>query len=204
MYCHVFVCYCYLGGGGELVGFSFLLLLLFFVFLADEICNEKHFCLDFRRLQPHESFFDTLPPLVNDVNVKYTTACECSMTKENDVAECRNAFDVAIPTVKGLKKGLEPIPWCNQQKREVHLTDDLTDDDFRLFNQAQQLHPRYRREIEKEQISKENATYYCAERISKTEIGKLCAKVGVNVQALVNTCAVDLEVRKPYFFLILK
>ena len=170
----------------------------------DKICNQKHFFLDFCSLQPHESFFDTLPPLVDDYNVKYTTACDCSMEEQNHVRGCRNAFDVAFPTVKGLKKGLSPMFLCDQQKREVHLTDDLTDDDFRLFNQALQLHPRYRREIEKEQISKENATYYCAERISKTEIGKLCAKVGVNVQALVNTCAVDVEVRKPYFFLILK
>ena len=113
---------------------------------------------------------------------------------------CTNAFDVAFPTVEALRKGFSPMFLCDQQKRDVHLKDDLTDSDFQLFKEAQQLRPRYRREIAKEQISKENATYYCAERISKTEIGKLCAKVGVNVQALVNTCAVDVEVRKSFFF----
>ena len=82
---------------------------------------------------------------------------------------------------------------CDRQKRDVYYSDDLTDEDFQLFKQTP-LRPRLRREALNQKISKENATSYCAERIANTEIGKLCAKVGVNVQALVNTCAIDLEV----------
>ena len=84
---------------------------------------------------------------------------------------------------------------CDRQKRDVHAhySDDLTDEDFQLFKQTP-LRLRLRREVLNQKISKENATRYCAERIANTEIGILCAKVGVNVQALVNTCAIDVEV----------
>ena len=55
--------------------------------------------------------------------------------------------------------------------------------------------PGKRRKRETGRISKENATYYCEEKISKTKIGKLCAKLEINVQALVNVCSFDVEVR---------
>lgn len=83
---------------------------------------------------------------------------------------------------------------CDRQKRDVHYSDDLTDEEIQLFKRRASLHPRFRREVEHEGISKENATRHCAERLSETEIGKLCAKVGVNVQALVNSCSVDVQV----------
>ena len=104
---------------------------------------------------------------------------------------CENAFDVAFPTVA--KKNLSPMFLCDRQKRDVYYSDDLTDEDFQLFKETS-LRLRLRREALNQKISKENATRYCAERIANTEIGILCAKVGVNVQALVNTCAIDLEV----------
>lgn len=83
---------------------------------------------------------------------------------------------------------------CDRDKRDVHYSDDPTEEDFELFKQTPQLRPRFRRAMQTGKISKENATRYCAERISETEIGKLCAKVGVNVQALVNICSADVEV----------
>lgn len=85
---------------------------------------------------------------------------------------------------------------CDRDKREAHFSDDPTEEDIQLFKQTPQLQPRFKRESQVGQISKENATRYCAERISETEIGDLCAKVGVNVQALVNTCSADIEVGK--------
>ncbi|KAJ7351104.1 hypothetical protein OS493_036560 [Desmophyllum pertusum] len=62
------------------------------------------------------------------------------------------------------------------------------------------LRPRFRRAAPIGQILKENATRYCAERISETKIGKLCAKVGVNVQALVDACSVDVELTADWSF----
>lgn len=85
---------------------------------------------------------------------------------------------------------------CDRQKRDVHYSDHLTEEDFQLLKQTPQPRPRFRRELPVTPVSKENATRYCAERIFETKIGKLCAKVGVNVQALVNTCSADVEVSK--------
>ena len=86
-----------------------------------------------------------------------------------------------------------PAFLCDVQKRDVSFSDDPTDEDFRLFSQTPQLRLRVKRDAVFE-VSEENATRYCAERISETKIGKLCAKVGVNVQALVNVCSVDIQV----------
>lgn len=83
---------------------------------------------------------------------------------------------------------------CDRQKRDVHYLDNPTEEDIQLFKETSQLHSRLKREVELGSVPKENATRYCAERISETKIGKLCAKIGVNVQALVNTCSADVEV----------
>lgn len=106
--------------------------------------------------------------------------------------DCANAFDLAFPNA--MKKNLSPMFLCDRDKRELHYSDDPTEEDIQIFKQTPQLQPRFRRASQVGEISKENATRYCAERISETEIGKLCAKVGVNVQALVNTCSADVEV----------
>lgn len=148
----------------------------------------------FSRLQNGQSYFDTLPPDVGDKIVKYSTACLCQKEKNPATEQCKDAFTAAFPTV--MKKNLSPMSLCDRQKRDVHYSDDPTEEDFQLFKQTPQLRPRFRRALQVGQISKENATRYCAERISETEIGKLCAKVGVNVQALVNTCSSDVEVSK--------
>ena len=83
---------------------------------------------------------------------------------------------------------------CDRQKRDIEYLDDTSDEEFQLLKKTPILRSRFRREVPSEKVSKENATKYCAERISETEIGKLCANVGVNLQALVDTCSVDLEV----------
>ncbi len=83
---------------------------------------------------------------------------------------------------------------CKRQIRDVHYLDDPTEEDFHLFKQTSKLNTRVRRDVPAGPVSKANATRFCAARISETKIGKLCAKVGVNVQALVNTCSADVEV----------
>lgn len=98
-------------------------------------------------------------------------------------------------------RNLSPEQLCDRDKRNVHYSDDPTEEDFQLFQQTPRLRNRIRRGAPVGPVSKENATRYCAERISETKIGKLCAKVGVNVQALVNTCSADVEVSKESKFL---
>jgi len=85
-----------------------------------------------------------------------------------------------------------------RKKRDIHLSDELTDEDFRLFKNfvGPIVTNRYKRALlDKPTFTKENATLYCTERVSNTEAGKLCAKLGANIQAKVNSCAIDLEVK---------
>ena len=82
---------------------------------------------------------------------------------------------------------------CDRQQRDVHFSDDPTEEDIQRFKQIRSSHRRSRRAVPNK-ISKENATRYCAEKISETKIGKLCAKIGVNVQTLVTVCSSDIEV----------
>lgn len=82
---------------------------------------------------------------------------------------------------------------CDRQRRDVHFSDDPTEEDIKAFKQTRPVRHRSRRQVQN-QISKENATRYCAERLSETKIGKLCAEIGVNVQALVSVCSADVEV----------
>ena len=89
---------------------------------------------------------------------------------------------------------------CDREKRDVHSSDDPTEEDFQIFKKFPQVQLRFRRAAQVGQISKANATRYCAERISETEIGKICAKVGVNVLALVKTCSADVAVSKQLFY----
>ena len=153
--------------------------------------------ISFYRLGRSESFFDTLPPDVEDGLVTYSIACLCPKDGENTTTGCENVFDAAFPTLLNTNmNNFSPTQLCDRDKRDVHYSDDPTEEDFQLFKQTPQLRDRIRRGAIAETVSKENATRYCAERISETKIGKLCAKIGVNVQALVNTCSSDVEVCK--------
>ena len=91
-------------------------------------------------------------------------------------------------------KYASPTGLCDRQKRDIHYSDDLTEDDLQLYRQTLHVHPRFTRSVNDEQVPKENATRYCAERISNTELGKLCAEIGVNVKLLEDTCSADVEV----------
>ncbi|XP_068690355.1 uncharacterized protein [Montipora foliosa] len=149
------------------------------------------------RLLHNQSYFDVLPPHVNDTKVDYSDACQCvDGATGHGNADCVNAFDVAFPTVN--EQNLSPMFLCDRQKRDIQFSDDPTDEDFELFKQTPPLRMRRRREVKK--ITKENATDYCAERISETKIGKLCAKVGVDLQALVDVCSMDIEYTGDYSY----
>ncbi|XP_068690653.1 neurogenic locus notch homolog protein 1-like, partial [Montipora foliosa] len=157
------------------------------------------------RLLHDQSYFDVLPPPVDDEEVDYSVACLCKNSATggleqehwNGALECENAFNAAFPTVRK-KQNSSPMFLRDRQKRDIQFSDGLTDEDFQLFKQTPPLRMRRRREAEK--ISKENATYYCANRISETKIGKLCAKVGVDLQALVDVCSMDVECTGDYSY----
>lgn len=141
---------------------------------------------------PKQSYFDVLPPQVSAYEVNYSVACHCqTFTSAGNNPYCINAFEVAFPTFSGRK--LSPMFLCDRQKRDIQFSDEPTDEDFHLFERTLPLRNRHKRKSGR--ISKENATYYCEEKISKTHIGKLCAKLGINVQALVNVCSFDVEVK---------
>jgi len=154
------------------------------------------------RLGSKESFFDTLPPDVQDGDLQYFKACLCPKVGEDIKPKCGSVSEAAFPTLfkKKMKpfKPTSPTNVCDRQKRDVHSLDDPTEEDIQLFKETLLLHNRLRRGVQFGSVSKENATRYCAERISETKIGRLCAKIGVNVQALVNTCSADVEVSIPF------
>ena len=94
---------------------------------------------------------------------------------------------------------------AGRNKRNVEDSDGLTDEDFDLFqrlNFGSVVHNRIRRAVPAiYRFSKKNATHYCRKLIADTDIGKSCAKIGSNVQELVDSCSIDLEVtRFPYCF----
>ena len=154
-------------------------------------------CLSLYRLENGKSLFHILPPLVDEYKLTYSQTCACLQDTENSPRHCRDPLPLAYPTLfKGGKNmaPLSPAFLCDVQKRDVSLSDDPTYEDFKLFSQTPQLRLRVKRDAVVYELPKENATRYCAERISETKIGKLCAKVGVNVQALVNICSVDIQV----------
>ena len=153
-------------------------------------------CLLLFRLKVGESFFDTLPDDVNAGDVEYAKACLCPLDGQENRTDCKNVFDAAFPTlVNTPMEDALPTELCDRQKRDIHYSDDVTDHDLQLFKHKFHVHHHSKRSVADDQISKENATRYCAERISGTKLGKLCAQFGVNVQQLVETCSADLEVR---------
>lgn len=86
---------------------------------------------------------------------------------------------------------------CGRREvRGIHYSDDLTDEDFKLFKipLLSEHHRQFKRALPDPVVSKENASLYCTQKIADSKIGKLCDKVGVNVQAYVNSCAVDIAV----------
>ena len=151
------------------------------------------------------SYFDTLPADVNSGKdgVEYEQSCSCSETQnDKHTDDCVDGIPVVFAVWKR-RTAWQRIKKCHKnialrQKREirdvVEGSDDLTDEDFRLFYNSLETdkHKRSKRSVNS--ISKENATRYCNEKLADTPVGKLCAKMGTNVQALVNVCSSDIEV----------
>ena len=153
------------------------------------------------------SYFDTLPADVNSdkEGVEYQQSCSCSETQnDKHTDECVDGIPVVLAQgFLNQGKAGERRKKCHKnialrKKREirdiVEGSDDLTDEDFRLFYNSLETdnHKRSKRSVNS--ISKENATRYCNEKLAETPVGKLCAKMGTNVQALVNVCSSDIEV----------
>lgn len=69
---------------------------------------------------------------------------------------------------------------------------------FKGFVGSNKLHRRKRALSNERNFTRENATDYCMDKVSKTDIGKLCATLGVNVPEIVTSCSIDLEVK--FFF----
>ena len=99
-----------------------------------------------------------------------------------------------MSTAKGYNriKMCDNNPLKSREKRDVEGSDELTHEDLAVlmtpFNSNE--HHREKRSV----VSKDNATRYCAERLLETKVGKLCAALGTNVQALVNVCSADIQV----------
>lgn len=92
-----------------------------------------------------------------------------------------------------------------RKKRNVELSDDLTDEDFEVFRRfGSGVHNRVKRTSPAiTRFSEEHATNYCRKLIADTDISKSCAKVGSNAQALVDSCSIDLKVKRfPFCFFV--
>ena len=129
----------------------------------------------------------------------FEKVCQCDETGQlTHTGECTDG----IKTLFGLenipdwrKENLNRIKMCDRStKRDVEGSDDLTKDDFELFRKTTETQPRTRQKRSLSLVSKENATQYCSEKIAETSVGRLCAKLGTNVQALVNVCSADIQV----------
>lgn len=144
------------------------------------------------------SYFDQLPPHtnINTGGLNYERSCQCDEAKDKGKKKnkCVDGIPVYVPTAT--KDKLNRIKMCdrNPHKRDVEGSDDLTDEDFALLRNPSdnKLVRRMKRSITP--VSRHNATRHCTEKLAETKVGKLCAKLGVNVQALVNVCSSDIEV----------
>ena len=143
------------------------------------------------RMHLNESFFDILPPTIDDTNAEYAPVCTCT----NEGNGICGQLGINIPSFLSVKTTAFNL--CDRQsKRGIYYSDDLTDEDYELFRKPLQPHHHhhFKRAIPAPIVSKENATRYCVEKIAESEVGKVCADVGVNVQAYVKSCSVDIEV----------
>ena len=144
------------------------------------------------------SYFDQLPQEINQNSdgTNYERACACDETKDKGKkTECVDG-GVAAHWPSFEKDKYNRIKMCDRdpKKREAEESDELTEEDYELFMRPLEavVHNRLKRSVNA--ISKENATRYCSERLAETPVGKMCAKLGTNVQALVNVCSSDIAV----------
>ncbi|PFX12900.1 von Willebrand factor D and EGF domain-containing protein [Stylophora pistillata] len=148
-------------------------------------------------LEPSESYFNRLPDPVNDSAVEYEIPCSCNRKDENGTAECIKELPVYFPNVMdGTGNVILLTGNSNKKKRDTHISDDLTDKDYALFKGligSNKSHRRRRALYSKRKFTMENATDYCMEKVSKTDIGNLCAILGVNVSEIITSCSIDLK-----------
>lgn len=135
--------------------------------------------------------------------MRYDIPCSCDKKDANGNPECKKELPTHYPNIldkQGRPVDLSGSHGLGRKKRNVEDSDDLTDEDFDLFQRLNfdyGVHNRVRRAAPAvSRFSKENATHYCRKLIADTNISKSCAKVGSNVQALVNSCSIDLEVKR--------
>ena len=140
--------------------------------------------------------------------MRYDIPCSCDKKDVRGDPECIKTLPTHYFNIldqQGRVVELSGSDGPGMKKRNVEDSDDLTDEDFDLFqrlNFGSGVHNRVRRAASDVSLfSKKNATRYCRKLIADTTIGKSCAKVGSNVQALVNSCSIDLEVKMfPFCF----
>ncbi|XP_020629148.1 von Willebrand factor D and EGF domain-containing protein-like isoform X2 [Orbicella faveolata] len=156
---------------------------------------KKHLLNIFISRRRWPSYFDKLPPKINKGGSPIEPACACDVTTgKGKTTKCvKDGIPAFFPSTQ--KDKFNRIKMCDRspEKRDLKWSDDLTDEDYELFMKPldPEAHKRQKRSVNV--ISKENVTRYCAERLAETPVGKMCAKLGTNVQALVNVCASDLE-----------
>ena len=144
------------------------------------------------------SYFQTLPAEINKDPRPFETSCACDETQDKALTtKCAiDGIPVDWPTDK--RKHYNRIKMCDRnpekdrKRRDIEGSDELTHEDFEVLMTPLKSneHHREKRSV----VSKDNATRYCAERLLETRVGQLCAKLGTNVQALVNVCSADIEV----------
>ena len=148
------------------------------------------------RLQPHESYFNVFPPKVDDKNILFATTCSCNNGK---VERCGKLNQILreMDARAGMETDTNVARIPHKNKRNVRTSDDLEDDDHVFFSESpvpsasHHAHWRSKREAP---LSSENATKHCKEKLVESHVGKICTKLGLEMHALVESCALDLAV----------
>lgn len=155
------------------------------------------------RMEPQESYFERLPDWVDDTSVEFEEPCSCFKVDANRNPTCGPAIIVNYPNESdepGVPVDAEGSEGTEgkRRKRSTDYVDDLTDVDFDSFKRyvASVVSKRHRRSSEyNSSFTKQNATEYCMERLLNSEVGSLCSQIGADVQELVASCSVDVEVK---------
>lgn len=154
------------------------------------------FLAPFLSFRKFPSYFDEVPALDLEHSIQFEDACSCSENDAGAPKECVNGIKTVFEHDQINLEKMNRIKMCdNTVKRDIKGSDDLTKEDYELLRKARmQIEHRKRSKRSLPAVSKENATRYCAERLAETPLGKLCEKLGTNVQALVNVCSADIQV----------
>ena len=145
------------------------------------------------RLKAPNSYFQTLPAEINKVARPFEKSCACGKALTKKCADDGIPVDWPMDKTKHYNriKMCDRSPTKDRKRRDIEGSDELTHEDFEVLTPLKSNdHQRKKRSV----VSKDNATRYCAERLLETKVGKLCAKLGTNVQGLVDVCSADIEV----------